>query len=429
MRRLRGGLRLTSRPTVPLLVGAMSRGGSQGLAALLVANAIGAAEWGLVATIQVAVLLAVQVTSSGSYVAQLRPAGSDDTTKRAKPPALLDLGVLAVGAGGACFASLWFFLGFDTTQILLAGYLGLVMSIGSSFEQITIADLIIVDGNVRVSIVTASRGIFVLVSAAIFVTIGAPGDATGWLICLCVVWTVNLATVAAFRFHQGIVRIPTLRDGTARNVVAMVSFGIGTMATVALRLSDQLLLAKFSGLAEVGSYALAARVVDLGVLAVAARAQAGHRVLAEQPTVRALVDNGLDLGRRVGIVAAAVVPLLCAAIVACNWVLSGYESFLPVGFTLAASLVPRGMFVALAITLLLAGSTRARNLAIFGALALNVGLNLVIVPRYGAMGAAVTTLVCETGLVVLLVVVLRRLRSAPEGRQEVPAVGLDEATY
>jgi O-antigen/teichoic acid export membrane protein len=65
-----------------------------------------------------------------------------------------------------------------------------------------------------------------------------------------------------------------------------------------------------------------------------------------------------------------------------------------------------------------------RTVAVATAAAANVGLNLYFIPRWSYLGAGITTVICETGLLVSYALILRRAvgRSALGGAVAVPAL-------
>lgn len=68
------------------------------------------------------------------------------------------------------------------------------------------------------------------------------------------------------------------------------------------------------------------------------------------------------------------------------------------------------------ISLSLAATDRqqARMYAVLGAAVLNVGLNLYFIPRWSYLGAAETTVICETGVLIAYGVILRRVTGPSE---------------
>jgi O-antigen/teichoic acid export membrane protein len=62
------------------------------------------------------------------------------------------------------------------------------------------------------------------------------------------------------------------------------------------------------------------------------------------------------------------------------------------------------------ISLSLAATDRqkARTVAVAGAAVLNIGLNLYFIPRWSYLGAAMTTVICETGVLTAYALILRR---------------------
>ncbi len=51
---------------------------------------------------------------------------------------------------------------------------------------------------------------------------------------------------------------------------------------------------------------------------------------------------------------------------------------------------------------------RSRTIAVLGAAVLNIGLNAYFIPRWSYLGAAMTTVICETGVLIAYALILRR---------------------
>lgn len=209
-----------------------------------------------------------------------------------------------------------------------------------------------------------------------------------------------------------------LRASFSRRVVRqMLSFGVPlvpiSLAYWIFLVSDRLLLAQLSTLQQVGLYSVAASLVGLTSIAVSALSQTwtphAMRVYEEEP------DYAPKLFGRMMTYVLAGFGFLCVGITAFApellAVLTGREF---AGAAIAVGPLAIGM-VAFASTQITAGGItlrmRTKYLALHSWLAalLNVGLNLVLIPRFGMLGAAWATMVAYTFLTVAYLVTSQRL--------------------
>jgi O-antigen/teichoic acid export membrane protein len=184
------------------------------------------------------------------------------------------------------------------------------------------------------------------------------------------------------------------RAGLSRMLHASWTTGAHSVASMALFRVDSILLAALAGTAAAGRYAAAYRLLETVIFVcwTVARAVFPVMVSATAPwQVRRSADRGL--------VVLATVFLPYAALL---WVRGGDllrllygEPFARDGFGALAWLAPAPLLFGAAwlaaYVLMSGGPTGTVLLGSAGALAANVGLNLVLIPRWGPAGAAAAT--------------------------------------
>ncbi len=157
---------------------------------------------------------------------------------------------------------------------------------------------------------------------------------------------------------------------------------------------DVFLLSRLRGMAEVGCYTAAYRVLEMAILPSQALSQAALPRLASQAAQASLPVPPAPLGWLAVLTAPAALgvtalagPLLQALYG------EGFAAAAPALAILIWTALPYGWYRYQAAVLVAAGRQRV-DLGINAALlVLNVGLNIVLIPRYGAAGAAAVTLV------------------------------------
>lgn len=162
--------------------------------------------------------------------------------------------------------------------------------------------------------------------------------------------------------------------------------------------TDLIMLGSLKGAYEVGIYAIASRAAELTALAMSATntvlapkiAQLYHA--GEFATMRRLVHGAM---RRV---MAVSLPLGVILFVGAGWLLTWfYGPRFAAGATVMRILIVAQVLVVgsgpLGTVLNMTGHTRANTHNMIIAVAMNIGLNLLLIPRFGANGAAVATAV------------------------------------
>ncbi|HEY8467939.1 MAG TPA: lipopolysaccharide biosynthesis protein [Solirubrobacterales bacterium] len=210
----------------------------------------------------------------------------------------------------------------------------------------------------------------------------------------------------------------------------MVRFGLPTMPAeltlYSLNFIDRILIVRLVGLAEAGLYALAVKFANgMQVLV-----RGFH--LAWPPLAYSIQDD--DEARRayalivtwvVAVIAFAVVGLWLAAPWLVRLLATGefFEAHEAVG-PLAAGTALYGLYLVLVIVLGRTGRTEFSFPATLVAVAVNVGLNLLLVPEYGIVGAGVALMASYVVVVGVMYALVERLFHVPyEWRRLALAVG------
>jgi O-antigen/teichoic acid export membrane protein len=187
--------------------------------------------------------------------------------------------------------------------------------------------------------------------------------------------------------------------------------GLTSVASTTHSRIDQVLFGSLRAEAAGGPYGVAYRVVDAALAVVVA---AGGVVLPVLTTasgaVRTSVSRGLTAIAAVFGVAMGTSLFVAAPVLVDILGGDGFESAVPLVRVLAVVLVISVTNMPLSQLVIVEG--RAGLLLRFSvaAIVLNVALNIALIPRYGAMGAAVTTLVTESLGFVAVAAVASRLR-------------------
>ena len=240
-------------------------------------------------------------------------------------------------------------------------------------------------------------GITVLMLAAPRVTLHR------WVLVYLV--TSLFGTVYAMWKGSQLWGVPTFDLAALREDVAEgVFFSIGSAATTVYNDIDKIMLSKLSDLASTGVYAAAYRVVDVSMTPVRSLVSAAYPQFFRKGVggIRATYPYALSLipkAATYGVFASASLWLFAPILP----IILGpkYDSVVPALRWLALIPLLRCFHVFLADSLSGAGLQRIRTgIQVIVAL-LNIGLNLVILPRWSWRGAAWTSLGCDGLLVVV----------------------------
>ena len=238
------------------------------------------------------------------------------------------------------------------------------------------------------------------------------------------VWVYLLATLvsavyAVTRGSQLWGRPRTDLAALREDIVEGLYFSVATSATTVYNDIDKIMLSKLADLASTGVYAAAYRVIDVSMTPIRSLAAAAYPrffrkglegVAASYQYAQSLIAKTAVYG---GVVSAAL--WVCAPILP-HILGAKYEEVVPAVRWLALIPFLRCFHSFLADSLSGAGLQRARMTIQLLVAVTNIGLNLVILPRYSWRGAAWTSLACD-GLLVMIfwatnLYYCRRMRSA-----------------
>jgi O-antigen/teichoic acid export membrane protein len=239
---------------------------------------------------------------------------------------------------------------------------------------------------------------FLGVGAVLFLDAGLDG----------VLWGVVIGTGAATLYGLAVVRADLGTTVSSGELRTMLAYGLplvpAALALWALTFIDRIMLARLSDLAEVGQYAVANRVAMPLLFAVAAFATAfSPFILAAhsddpeaEKELRARVLTYVTAGL---VLMALALGLFARQIV--DIVAPGFDRAYQATGLVAAGLAAFGVST---VTMTGLSITRRTGRVAFAATlvaAINIGLNLLLIPLWGMMGAAVATLVAFVLLAVL----------------------------
>lgn len=394
----------------PLAAAAFWRAAAQAAALAVVAGRLGAADFGTVTAVTVVGNIGTQLTASGAYARTFT-----GTTLRGDLPSSGDFLVAALGTATMTMGGV-LLVGLPMKLVLVSALLGALMAYGACWAHASQGQLLRKDRHRTAAIVVTFRPSATLLAAAVFALLG-PATVFAWLITLVAVFAIDLVAVGLLRRLTG---LTTLRRRPAwATFLPMLAIGFGTVGTALLRTADQLLLAFLSPSEQLGNYAVAAKAIDVAVLLLAAMLQARHRQLqsAVEQGAQTLHRVLRGIGRRAMLSAAllAVVIALASHLVP---VLLGesYGGVPRLTVVLAAATPARAVFLLAGFTLLLQDRAGVRNTGVWLALGGNLALNVALIPAFGAIGAAVATLLVEWVLAVWLWRVTVRYEQLPLAR-------------
>jgi len=240
---------------------------------------------------------------------------------------------------------------------------------------------------------------------------------------------VILATAPALAAHMALPRIDIARS--------MLSFGVpqvpNVLALWVLQLSDRYLLAQLRSLDETARYAVAYSLgMAVSIVVVSPFALAW-------PTAMYAIAKREDARDQFRLVftAACLTFLFIAYALSLVGVLlldrlfsNTYHSAAPVIPLVSESLALSGMYMLLTIGIGLTRKTWVASALTLSAAVANVLINLLLIPRFGALGAAISTLLAYAGLVAAAYLVNQRLYplDLPIGRL-VAAVAIGMVLY
>jgi PST family polysaccharide transporter len=194
---------------------------------------------------------------------------------------------------------------------------------------------------------------------------------------------------------------------------SLAPYAAAFVATTIYYKMDVLLLTHWRAPAEVGVYAAAYRFLDVGqALALAVAGALAPRLARAGEEQARTALRAVRLALLCTLPLAAALALLRAPVVAALYG-DGYAAASPVLGVLALALVPIVVDMVALSALSAAGAAGTAAWLYLGGAALNVRLNMLLIPARGASGAALATLLTETALAVGFVLVLRRRVGSP----------------
>lgn len=200
----------------------------------------------------------------------------------------------------------------------------------------------------------------------------------------------------------------------------MLVFGIGllpmNLAAWALNLADRYILSHYVPMAEVGRYSAAYKVGSLAMIALvlpfrtafvpflfqAGKRPNGPAVIGQ--VVRLFAVASLWCALAVSVVGPELLRVLAG---------SAFVSAANIVPWVAAGTVMVGLTTAFSAGILLRDRTYLGAVSYGVAAAFNIALNLVLIPMYGALGAAVATLLADSLLALVFVAISERLYRTP----------------
>lgn len=255
------------------------------------------------------------------------------------------------------------------------------------------------------------------------------GASMGWLaFSLALESIIGIVLAFGWCAHRGWLKSLRLWDpAVARRLLSeSLPLLLAQVGSLLLLKVDQMMLFRMRGAAEAGIYAAATRLSEI-VYAVAPLLVTSFLPLLSRARHE---DHALYLKRQKALF--GVCTLLGYGTILAWWLAGDWIVRLLYGPAFAA-VVPVLMVHGLATLPLLHGEIRSAILVIerktawsvrcvFAGLALNVLLNLWLMPAYGALGAAWATVICYTLVWIIASLVLPALRDV--GRQQVSALGV-----
>lgn len=214
-----------------------------------------------------------------------------------------------------------------------------------------------------------------------------------------------LGTIYAIFKGSQLWGIPTVDLKALREDVAEgVFFSIGSSATTVYNDIDKIMLSKLSDLASTGVYAAAYRVIDVSMTPVRSLVAAAYPRFFTKGVqgVRATYHYALALIAKAALYGAVLFVAIWLFAPLLPYILgTKYDSAVPALRWLALIPFLRCFHVFLADALSGAGLQRFRTGVQVTVAVINIGLNIVILPRYSWRGAAWTSLGCDGLLVVV----------------------------
>jgi O-antigen/teichoic acid export membrane protein len=262
------------------------------------------------------------------------------------------------------------------------------------------------------------------VSTVAFTSIGAQGlgvagaavtgEATGYLVGFGL-GNAIAALVGLLLIRAGGMQVP-------QRGLVVGAFAIGlpivphTLTAYVMSAGDRVVIERLEGFASVGRYQIAYVIGSLGFMLVSAVNQAWAPIIykaEEAVRWRILSDTSVTLLAMATLIGGALA--LSAAPILTIFAPPDYrlEELAPVSIIVAASIVPFTVYTAYVHPLVWLARTRIMAVITPVAAALNIGLNILLIPVLGLEGAAVATLASYAFLSAAIGIVSRRIAPVP----------------
>lgn len=376
---------------------------------VVIARTLGPSGKGVLALLGYGVFMATSLGAFGLQAASVYLIGKGRDSKEAIAGGA---SAISLASGIACALGTW---------LLLPRFQGTVpltpLMVGATA-------LVVVPAMLRLNL----SGIFLGTGRMLAYNLSLTGLSVGWMLCVVVLLVFFRGTTeqavllwAAVQILGSLVTLasvywvapPALR-GLGNSVRSLLGFGLQTYAAnliwiMVLRV-DSFILAAYRPAAEVGIYSVAVLVAEVVLhlprsltLVLTRRFAAGELLPAARMAARASRVGSLGvtvLGIGLGLLARPVIPIVfgerfASAVLPLLWLIPGIIT-LSVASPLSLYLVQQR------------GKPVWTGSSALVALAINVGLNVVWIPRHGAVGAAWASSVAYTAHAIIITVLFRR---------------------
>jgi O-antigen/teichoic acid export membrane protein len=243
-----------------------------------------------------------------------------------------------------------------------------------------------------------------LIAIALLVAVTHRVTLTSWAVAYAL--ATVLGTIYALIRATRLWGPPRLHFAHLRgNLLEGLYFSISVAATTIYNDIDKVMLARLSDLTSTGIYGAAYRLIDVSMTPVRSLISAAYPQFFEKGAkgIRATFGYAKHLIRRSMVYGVAVaVSLWVIAPVLPHLLGSSYRSAVPALRMLAVIPFLRCIHAFLGDSLSGSGHQAVRMLVQVGIAALNIALNLVVLPRWSWRGAAWTSVACDGALVIVL---------------------------
>jgi O-antigen/teichoic acid export membrane protein len=196
------------------------------------------------------------------------------------------------------------------------------------------------------------------------------------------------------------------REGLRVSLPAMTH----QLALWGMDLSDRLLIAAYLSVADVARYQIAYVAGSILLLLLSAVQQAwAPAYMSEPEEARTLLPGALTFAVTQAALGAVALLIVVAPLVLDVLAPASFESSLVVLAVVAATTLPRAGYLMSVIALVDRKKTSRMATASGLGAALNVGANLIVIPAFGLVGAASTTLAANVVMAVIVIAAAQRI--------------------